>query len=720
MNKISLRLIGFYSSIMIFLIVIWLMSIDNATSLFIASPIISYSSIQDNDTYNIPMQQMAGINHTINNTFDVTINNTYDVRSSKNIDEEESVRNPKLDTLETTLLNSTSYPSFYVFTNNSCINYDSANRTIYLCGGGTNLSTINRVINSSDALNNTSDKNWILNANISIANNATLFINSTDTQWLRINSTAPQPYSIVAYGNLVINGTKISSWNSTSNTESVLKNDTNESTPRSYLLMPQQATGHMNITNSNISGLGFKSIKDTWGITYYSGSGSILKNNTISSNFRGLHLAGNVSNILVSNNTIQNSSQHGLDLFRANNIKILENNVSSNNEHGIYCTRECEKTSIRSNIISDNGKSGIVLGYATTDSIVGHNILQSNNGSAIAIRNSSRNTVDDNIVEQNGFGVAISQNSTNNSVMSNSISNSNATGVLLNSHSKNNTIEKNLIQHSNGAGMNVDSAFDNNIIRNQIFGNAKSGVVFLNATKNILVSNNLSANSPYNYYLRSNSTFNVIRDTFFDNSTLRFFDNSSNLILENTNNRIINSNKKIPSYAYATNSTAIIQPVYKNIQVSTLDMFAIPSADYIQLFSIDKDFNTNQTNKNWLERSPQLPSLSENMKASTKYIIGSFPPYTQVEIRANDSFWNAYTSNGSGYISFVYDGYGEAIKEALGELPPYAVTEFEAAVTNSPTMAAIIFFAALIAGSVAFLIIRIILKRKRKKIADKI
>jgi parallel beta-helix repeat protein len=115
--------------------------------------------------------------------------------------------------------------------------------------------------------------------------------------------------------------------------------------------MPQQGTGHMNITNSNISGLGFKSLKDTWGITYYSGSGSIIKNNTISSNFRGLHLAGNVSNILVANNTIQNSSQHGLDLHRANDIKILEYYVSSNFEHGIFCTRECEKILIKSNYI---------------------------------------------------------------------------------------------------------------------------------------------------------------------------------------------------------------------------------------------------------------------------------------------------------------------------------------------------------------------------------
>jgi parallel beta-helix repeat protein len=655
------------------------------------------------------MQQTVGTNHTTNNTYDDATNYTND--------EEEGVRNAKLVSHETTLLNSTSYPSFSGITDNSCINYDSANRTIYLCGGSTNLSTINRVINSSDALNNTSDKNWILNANISIANNATLFINSTDTQWLRISSTASRPYSIVAYGNLVINGTRISSWNSTSNTEPVLMDNASVSVPRSYLLMPQQGTGHMNITNSNISGLGFKSPKDTWGITYYSGSGSIIENNTISSNFRGLHLTGNISNILVANNTIQNSSQHGLDLLRANDIKIIENNVSSNFEHGIFCTRECKKVLIRSNYIFDNGKSAVVLNQGTVDSVVEHNIIQDNNGSAVAIRNSSGSTVNDNFVEQNGSGASLSQNSTRNSVIGNSISNSFSNGILLDSYTSNNTIEKNLIRNSMGSGIYANSSFDNKFIRNMIIENTKSGVVFLNATKNILINNSLSDNTPYNYYLRPNSTFNVLRDTLFDNTTLRFFDSSSNIILENTNNRIINNNKKIPNYAYSTNVTSIIQPVNKNILVDTLDMFAIPSADYVQLFSIDKDFNINQTNKNWFERSPQLSSLSENMKTSTKYILGSFPPDTQITIRVNDSFWNAYTSNGSGYITFVYDGYGEGIKAAAGKLP-YVITEFQAEVSNRPTMAAIIFFATLIAGSIIFIVIRGYLKRKKRKIAN--
>jgi parallel beta-helix repeat protein len=706
-----LRLIDFSLFAIILMIIIELISINNTTPTSDARQIINNDSYQKKDANNFPLQ-LQWKHDMIYATKRVNYEEAINIISNT----KERAYDAIFVSLASTSSNSTLTPLSSEFNNTSCINYDRVNRTINLCGGSTDLTMINRVINRSDVLNNTSDKNWVLNANISIADGASLFINSTDTAWLKISSSPSRPHSIVAYGNLIIDGTKISSWNMNGNGEGALTSNGNESSPRSYLLKPQLGTGQMNITNSNVSSLGFKSLKDTWGITYYSGAGSIVENNTIQSNFRGLHLAGNVSDILVSNNTILNSTQHGLDLLRVRDIEILDNTISSSNEHGIFCTRECEQASIRSNIISENGKSGIVLASATTDSVVEYNILQFNNGSAIALRNSSRNTVDNNIVEQNGFGVGIAQNSTNNSVVGNSISNNSATGVLLNGHSRNNTIEKNLIQHSNGAGINVDSAFDNNIIRNQISGNAKSGVVFLNATKNILVSNNLSANSPYNYYLRPNSTFNVLRDTIFDNSTIRFFDNSSNLILENTNNRIINNNKKIPSYAYSTNSTAIIQPVNKNIQVNTLDMFAFPSAGYIQLFSIDNDFNANQTNKNWLERSTHLLSLPENMKASTKYIIGSFPPYTQVEIRANNSFWNAYTSNGSGYISFVYDGYVEAIREAVGELPPYAVTEFEAEVTNSPTMAAIIFFAALIAGSVAFLIIRGYLKRKKEKI----
>jgi parallel beta-helix repeat protein len=672
MNKMSLFTVSFSLLVTIFLVIVFLITFENSTSSLTLSPFVRYSYTQSDDTTDIPLQQEQ--------------------------------------------VNSSLYQSDSGLYDSGCVYYDQANRTIHLCGGSTNLSTINQVVNSSDVLNQTSNKNWVLNANISVEYGASFFINSTDALWLRIKSSPNYPHSIVVYGNLIIDGSKISSWNPTNNTEVDLKNGANVSLPRGYLLVPQQGTGQMNITNSNISGLGFKSPRDTWGITYYSGSGSVIKNNIISSNFRGLHIAGNVSNILVANNTIQNSSQHGLDLLRVNNVQVIGNNVSGSLEHGIFCTRECKKISIKSNYIFDNGKRGVVLSQATIDSVVKQNIIQDNNDSAIAIRNSSRNIVYDNLAEQNGIGAALSQNSSSNSVVGNLILNSSSNGILLDSYSTNNTIEKNLIQNSMGAGIYANSSFDNKVIRNKIFDNMKSGVVFLNAAKNTLVNNNLSSNTPYNYYLRPNSTSNVLRDTFFENTTLRFYDNSSSVILEDTNNRIISNNKKIPYYAYPTNATATIQPVNKNILINTLNMFAVPSQSYIQIFSISKDFNSNQTSKNWFEKSPHLSSLLDGTRASTKYILGSFPPDTQVTVTVNESFWNAYTSNSSGYVTFVYDGYGEAIREAAGKLSSNVVTEFEVDVSNRPTMAAIIFFAVLVIGSITFLIIRGYLKSRRKKI----
>lgn len=599
---------------------------------------------------------------------------------------------------------------------NSCILYDRANLTISLCGGSTNLSTINQVINSSDILNKTSDKNWILNANISIENGAKLFINSTDTDWLRINSTGDRPFSIVVYGNLLIDRTKISSWNSTNNSKAILSEASNDSTPRGYLLMHREGTGHMNITNSDISNLGFNGLKDTWGIAYYSGSGSILQNNSISSNYRGAYFTANASNILVANNTIENNSQHGLNLYKAKDVRILDNKILSNREHGISCARECENVLIGANNISSNGRNGIVLSEDTTGSTVKQNILKDNKRAGIAIANSSSNKADDNLMKQNGIGTIITKNSSHNTISNNSITYSDSNGILLDDYSSNNRIEKNEINHSGRSGVYTKYATDNVFDRNNIAENLENGMVLLNSAKNVLINNNVSANAPYNYYLRPNSTFNVIRDTYFDNALLRFFDNSSNLIVENTDNRITNNNKKVPVHAYPSNVTSVIEPITKNVFVDTLDMFAIPSMEDIQIFSISKDFDTNLKHKKWMEKaSLHLPS--------TRYIIGSFQPDTQITIRANGSFWNAYTSNSSGYINFIYDGYGQGVQtagagaaeKARAEQHSYIITVFEAEANNRPAIGAIILFAILIAGSSAYILIRRDLKKKQKK-----
>ncbi len=134
-------------------------------------------------------------------------------------------------------------------TNNpACVNYDNKTMTINICGGIVDMTGLDSILNNSKVLNQTSPRNWLLNANISIAKGATLFINSTDTDWLKINSTKRMAYSIVTKGNLIIDNTKISSWNFTNNSATLLNSI---SQPRGYLVVPWDSTGHMNITNSN-------------------------------------------------------------------------------------------------------------------------------------------------------------------------------------------------------------------------------------------------------------------------------------------------------------------------------------------------------------------------------------------------------------------------------------------------------------------------------------
>lgn len=695
---------------------------DSFLSIVVASPADSHA--------------FSGINNTSSEIIQMNSSNTKRIESNTNVNSgSNGIQQRKNDTSlaivpvpsERTMPNSSSplslsLPSRPVSdNNNTCVTYDSINRTINLCGGSADLSTIARAINSSDILNNTSDKNWILNANISVEDGATLFINSTYANWLMINSTAARAYSIVVYGNLIIDRTKISSWNSTSNTETALPDSANKSTPRGYLLMHWGGTGYMNITNSNLSNLGFNSVKDTWGIAYYSGSGSILQNNSITSNFRGVYLTTNASNLVVANNTIQNSSQHGLNLYKAKDTKILDNKISNNKEHGIFCTRECKNILIKSNRILDNGRNGIVLNQYTINSTVKQNIVKDNNRSGIAIWNSSNNIVNGNLMQQNGLGMTIAQNSSYNIINNNLIENSLSNGMLLDTNSTKNKIERNLITRSGDAGVYIRNASDNMLFRNDITEHSKNGMTLFNASGNELVSNNVTTNAPYNYYIRPNSKLNIIRDTYFDNSTLRFFDNSTNIILENTDNRITSNNdKRNPIRAYPTNATLLIKPVTKNVPVNTLDMFVIPSTENLEIFPLSKNFDANQTYKRWLEKAPLILASASNdkNKTSTRYIIGNFSPDTQIMIRVNNSFWNAYTSNSSGYIDFVYDGHEDTLTSGSGEgvdadSQSYRVLEFEAEASNRPTIAVFTFFSALIVGSISFIVIRRYLKKKK-------
>ena len=98
----------------------------------------------------------------------------------------------------------------------SCLEYHQAERTIEISCGTANVTDLYKEFGSS-IIKSQSPKVWVLNENIRINDDTTFYINSTDTLWLKINSTSGNPYSIISQGNLRIDSVKLTSWDTTAN-----------------------------------------------------------------------------------------------------------------------------------------------------------------------------------------------------------------------------------------------------------------------------------------------------------------------------------------------------------------------------------------------------------------------------------------------------------------------------------------------------------------------
>ena len=585
----------------------------------------------------------------------------------------------------------------------ACVLYDNSTRTIRICGlNAVTLTDVNSVIHDPTILSPAPSKVWLLNSNMIVENGATLFLNSSDISWLKINSTAGIAYSIISKGNLIIDNIKITSWNSTANLETRL--DTKE-TPRAYLLVPRNAAGQMNITNSDLSYLGNAKFDSdgtesgrTTGVSYFSGNGSIIKNSTLAYNYRGSY-ASHVSNIILANNTVANSYQYGYGAHSgAANLQIYGNVVYGSGSHGIICSVLCEDLLIEDNLLYNNSGNGIImLDQLVGNSTVSGNAIYENDHGGIVIWNSSDNTVVNNLVNDNAYGIIVASNSSNNDIRQNTIRRA-ENGIFLYDNSTRNLFEENKILQSVGSGIYIrdKSTRDNHFVLNTITNSLEPGFLLYNTSQNVMADNHVFGNVKYQYYIKSNGTNNLLIDSKFNNTGIRFFDNSSNLILVNNNNLITATNKEMPSRVYTVNSTLVVLPINKSIIVHTLEMSAIPSTNYVEILPLKNSKYNYTTSKSWIENAP-------HESISTKYSLGGFQPKEEFIIWVNDIAWSPVTSNSTGYITFIYDGGGlERIFRIEPGSPIYALN------SKIPTIVILIS-----AGIGAMIAVRIFKRRNR-------
>ena len=369
----------------------------------------------------------------------------------------------------------------------ACITYDPNENIITITCKSATLTDIDNQVKDPDILQmeNIASKVWLLNAGIVIENQAALYINSTDTSWLRIvapsgdeteaeqvdqENQIGKANGIEVLGSLKIDSIKMTSWDPFTSNYALNEGKRNLrgseyqvqlGSPRPFISVEGEATGTTDITNSEIAYLGYEGGVGggpVVGLTYFGGDGSRIANNNIHHLYFAFYSNG-VGNITIENNHIHNSGHYGLDPHTGTHDLIIRNNtVNDNGSIGIICSLDCYNISIENNKVYNNTKMGIMFSRNMFDSVARNNIVNDEE-QGIVISESHNNDIYNNTVSNSDRGIDIDAQSNENIIHDNIIRNiPNLSDALYveEGATKQNTLYSNILVSSNGERINLD------------------------------------------------------------------------------------------------------------------------------------------------------------------------------------------------------------------------------------------------------------------------
>jgi parallel beta-helix repeat protein len=545
---------------------------------------------------------------------------------------------------------------------NICLKYDNITKTIIVCDDNVEIPTIFSFFNNSNILESIGNKEWLLRSNILVLENGTLIIDGSKSKVIKIasNYSSNIPYSITSRGNLIIDNTRITSWNSTSDSQPVVSSP---ETVRPYILTFWDSSGKTNITNSYLENLGYKGYLGTEGITYFSGKGSLISNNTISGNYLGLHLMNNVSDIAIENNDISKSNFEAIKLdTKTNNIKVFDNTIHENNLHAISCLRGCNSVDIKNNLLENNIGIGILVDKQAKKIIIENNKIKSNT-MGIMIAESEDNSINNNIIDKNGNGIFLKKTG-GNLITKNNITASNNYGINIYSNSSLNTIENNNIRKSMNSGINIADyeTKNNKFVGNVIEGGLNHGIKLDRTFKNNFESNLVDKNKYVDYYIKL-SKDSILMNTYFNKTSILFFDKKSNLKIVNMDNKLLDGNN-ITNVAYPNNNTVIMLPIKNFTKLTTIDMYVIPNLSHVNISSINNDFSINKDYKKW-------NAVFAEPKMQTKFIVEGLDSGSQFLLKTNETVSELVSVDKRNNIqfSFINDGLSYIFKIEATKTP---------------------------------------------------
>ena len=368
---------------------------------------------------------------------------------------------------------------------------------------------------------------WLLNANLTVNGNLTLTLQPDEVKWLKLRSNASTTPPIVithpnticstvatttyAYDSfvalrvvsatLLISGTRITSWDTVSNTF-----DTDIYNGRSYVIARDAAK--MNVINSDLSYLG-SGDSESYGVSWRDDenvdlskpiltkpsrvTGDVISS-TFTYNYYGIYTY-QAAHMLFRGNQFHHNIGYGFDPHDNSHDFIVEDNASfSNGNHGFIISRGCSNFVFRRNKAYNNSNPGDVKnaqgfmldpgGKCSADpqipafnNLFTENQAWGNDGYGLRVISSYGNVIQNNLFTANLKGISLEEaDSYSNTLKANQIVSNTSDGVFVLNDARNNLVEGNTINDNGQHGVYFKGAVGNRVISNTLAGNAQYGI----------------------------------------------------------------------------------------------------------------------------------------------------------------------------------------------------------------------------------------------------
>jgi mannuronan 5-epimerase len=337
------------------------------------------------------------------------------------------------------------------------VTYDSLENLIIVNCKNTNLTGISNQLKDSALLRREStDGVWLLNTSITIGEDAMLYINSTDTTWLKMVGDEETAHALKVSGSLKIDSVKISSWNSETNDYIKFRSDkrlplapTEEQSdinklPRPYLFI-DHAKGSTNITNSELAYLGYDcNDSKCHGMSFLGSESNTIKGNNIHHNNRGFY-ASQLGETILENNQVHTNYDYGIDPHTSTHDLIIRNNTAYDNGGiGIICSLDCYNITMENNRVYNNVVAGMMITRNTSNSVIRNNNI-SDESTGISVSESHNNEIYNNTLLDVKNGIDVKNDSFENLLIDNIINKALNYGFRITDSPSGNILESNTV-----------------------------------------------------------------------------------------------------------------------------------------------------------------------------------------------------------------------------------------------------------------------------------